>query len=90
MILSEIGEIAQACWLDIPNHFPFVRLGAFVVMPNHVHGIIVINKRDRIEPEHRVEPEHRIEPEHDVERPQPFITKTMGTMNALSKTNHIL
>ena len=84
MILSEIGEIAQACWLDIPNHFPFVRLGAFVVMRNHVHGIIVINKRDRIEPEHRVEPEHH------VEREQPSITKTTGNMNALSKTNNIL
>ncbi len=29
---------------EIPAHFPFVKLGAFVVMPNHVHGIIIINK----------------------------------------------
>ncbi len=46
MQLSEIGEIAQKCWFEIPNHFPFVILDAFVVMPNHVHGIIVINKND--------------------------------------------
>ena len=31
-------------WLDIPNHFSFVVLDAFVIMPNHVHGIIVIDK----------------------------------------------
>ncbi|NJO91243.1 MAG: hypothetical protein HC831_21465 [Chloroflexia bacterium] len=44
MQLSEIGEIARKYWLEIPNHFPFVVLDAFVVMPNHVHGIVVINK----------------------------------------------
>ena len=44
MNLSGIGTIAHKCWMDIPTHFPFVELGAFVVMPNHVHGIIIINK----------------------------------------------
>ncbi|MGD9489096.1 MAG: transposase [Calditrichaceae bacterium] len=44
MNLSNIGKIANECWWDIPKHFPFVILDAFVVMPNHVHGIIIINK----------------------------------------------
>lgn len=44
MELSEIGEMAYRFWTEIPNHFPFVELGEFVVMPNHVHGIIIINK----------------------------------------------
>lgn len=44
--LSEIGKMAQKYWWEIPAHFPFVKLGAFVVMPNHVHGIIVIDKTD--------------------------------------------
>ncbi len=44
MALSAIGHIANSCWHEIPNHFPFVELGAHVVMPNHVHGIIIINK----------------------------------------------
>lgn len=44
--LSEIGTMAEKYWLEIPEHFPFVQLGAFVVMPNHVHGIIVIDKMD--------------------------------------------
>lgn len=44
MCLSPLGECAESCWNDIPNHFPFVKLGVFVVMPNHVHGIIMIDK----------------------------------------------
>lgn len=37
-MLNENGR----SWLAIPDHFPQVELDAFVVMPNHVHGIIVI------------------------------------------------
>jgi len=42
MILSETGQIANKMWFEIPNHFSFVTLDEFVVMPNHIHGIIVI------------------------------------------------
>ena len=42
--LTELGFISDECWRAIPEHFPFVELGAFVVMPNHVHGIITIRK----------------------------------------------
>jgi putative transposase len=44
MHLSEIGHIASQMWYEIPVHFPFIGLDAFVVMPNHLHGIIVINR----------------------------------------------
>ncbi|MCL6641864.1 MAG: transposase [Candidatus Bipolaricaulota bacterium] len=42
MQLNEYGHIALECWKEIPLHFPQAELDAFVVMPNHVHGIIVI------------------------------------------------
>jgi REP element-mobilizing transposase RayT len=42
MRLSDLGQIAFECWRAIPEHFPNVELGVFVVMPNHVHGIILI------------------------------------------------
>ena len=42
MQLNDLGKIADECWYTIPKHFPNVELGAHVVMPNHVHGIIVI------------------------------------------------
>lgn len=40
--LSQIGEIAIKCWLKIPVHFPNVRLDEFVIMTDHVHGIVII------------------------------------------------
>lgn len=43
MNLSEIGILAESFWEKIPEHFPFVEVGNYVVMPNHVHGILIIN-----------------------------------------------
>jgi len=40
MQLNDAGKIANECWLQIPMHFPNVILHEFIVMPNHVHGII--------------------------------------------------
>jgi REP element-mobilizing transposase RayT len=42
MRLSHLGQIVQATWQDLPTHYPHIRLDEFVVMPNHVHGIIVL------------------------------------------------
>lgn len=42
---SPIGTLAQQCWDAIPQHMPHVDIGEFVVMPNHVHGIVVIRER---------------------------------------------
>jgi len=43
MILNDIGKIAYQCRIDIPKHFPHVTLDEFVVMPNHVHGVLMVN-----------------------------------------------
>jgi putative transposase len=42
MHLNEAGQIVVQTWQDLPNHISNVQLDAFVVMPNHVHGIIII------------------------------------------------
>lgn len=44
MYLSDIGKLAQKFWAEIPEHFPFVILGEFIIMPDHMHGILIINK----------------------------------------------
>ena len=44
MILNEIGKIAQKYWNEIPQHFSFIKLDEMVVMPNHIHGILWIDK----------------------------------------------
>ena len=42
--LSLMGERVQAEWMALPRHFPGTRLDSFVVMPNHLHGIIVVEQ----------------------------------------------
>ena len=44
--LNDLGKIVEQCWCDIPDHYPSVDLDAYVVMPNHVHGILTIVDRD--------------------------------------------
>ena len=41
--LTDMGKIAVQCWRDIPNHYPCAILDEWIVMPNHVHGIIEIS-----------------------------------------------
>ena len=41
MKLSRLGEIVKRSWQQIPEHFPSVTLDEFVIMPNHLHGIVV-------------------------------------------------
>jgi putative transposase len=45
--LNGAGDIAERCWGDIPSHFPHAALDAFVIMPNHIHGVIVITESRR-------------------------------------------
>jgi REP element-mobilizing transposase RayT len=42
MQLNPAGEIVESVWEQIPQHFPNTELDAFVIMPNHVHGILLI------------------------------------------------
>jgi putative transposase len=42
MKLNDYGHIIRECWLALPTHYRCCRLHGFVVMPNHVHGIIEI------------------------------------------------
>jgi len=42
VLLNVIGRIALDCWRDLPNHFSRLEIHPFVIMPNHVHGILGI------------------------------------------------
>jgi len=44
--LSEIGKIARRFYLEIPNRFLFVKLDEYIIMPNHIHGIIEIDNEN--------------------------------------------
>ena len=43
MYLSNVGVVADLLWYEIPNHAKNVTLGEFQVMPNHIHGIIILD-----------------------------------------------
>lgn len=40
MLLGPLGRVVQEAWKAIPDHYPTVALDVFVVMPNHLHGIV--------------------------------------------------
>jgi len=43
MVLNDLGKIAEECWLDIPKHYIESELDEYIIMPNHIHGIIIID-----------------------------------------------
>ncbi|HUX53328.1 MAG TPA: transposase [Williamwhitmania sp.] len=49
MNLSGVGIIADILWHEIKNHTQNIELGEFVVMPNHVHGILILNGNGTVE-----------------------------------------
>ena len=43
MVLNDAGKMIEKYWREIPEHYPNVILDAFVIMPNHMHGILIID-----------------------------------------------
>jgi len=55
MILNECGRIIDGQWLWLKDQYDYVKLDEYIVMPNHIHGILIIenknvNGRDRSRP----------------------------------------
>ncbi|MDJ1482276.1 hypothetical protein QNI16_17355 [Cytophagaceae bacterium YF14B1] len=44
MVLNPLGDIAYRVWHTLPERFPTISLDAFIVMPNHIHAILVLNE----------------------------------------------
>ena len=65
----EVKIIAEACWLAIPQHFPNTGLDEWIVMPNHVHGVIVLVETAGAQ---------HVEPPHN--RYQHLIPKSIGSI----------
>ena len=45
IFLNNAGEMVKSVWINLPKRFPHIILDEFIVMPNHIHGIILINCR---------------------------------------------
>ena len=52
MLLNNLGKIASEYWLKIPKHYPEVELDEYIIMPNHIHGIIILNELPTVETGH--------------------------------------
>lgn len=46
MVLSDLGKAAECFWKEIPKHYPSVELDYYIVMPNHLHGIVILNNSE--------------------------------------------
>jgi REP element-mobilizing transposase RayT len=49
VFLNRYGNIAKTYWKEIPDHFKFIGLDEFIVMPNHVHGILWMRERPNVD-----------------------------------------
>jgi len=49
-VLSPLGQLVTDTWNDLPNHNPGISLGPFIVMPDHIHGIMILEGRAGLGP----------------------------------------
>ena len=54
MHLSEAGRLAQVAWEGLPHHYPHVQIDVWVIMPNHMHGIVILTEAQATDDDMRV------------------------------------
>ncbi len=69
MALHDAGNIANECWLKIPEHFPNAILHEHIIMPNHVHGIIELTGNADVGTRQNVGTRHDVGTRHGVSLP---------------------
>lgn len=52
MDLSDEGILARQFWLEIPQHFKNASLDEFIIMPNHIHGILILSSQNPAQTAH--------------------------------------
>ncbi|MCX6558426.1 MAG: hypothetical protein NTW95_13525 [Candidatus Aminicenantes bacterium] len=89
MLLSPVGRIAERYWKNIPRHFPNIRLDEYCIMPNHIHGILIIEDIANVGVQYEIKQNH-IEPLHPVEPRfhsfQHIVPKSIGSIIRTYKT----
>jgi len=71
--LSAIGLLVHQFWCEIPDHFPFISLDAFVIMPNHIHGIIIIDKSEYKKVDVAINVDATVETQNIASLPSPLL-----------------
>src|SRR5687768_7972257 len=81
MQLSTLGCVAESCWQDIPSHFPNILLDEFVVMPNHIHGIVFIEDAVTVGTRHAVSL-----PSQPTYAPESFANPVAGSLSTIVRS----
>jgi len=88
MILSHIGVIADILWYEIKNHTQNIKLDEFIVMPNHIHAIIIINnfngKNDK-----RIDVNRLIDSGIDNRRDNACVVSTVNDSNDVNDSKYV-
>lgn len=84
-MLSPLGEIVRQCWMQIPEHFQQASLAEFVVMPNHLHGIIALRSRKR-NGEGRVGARYIVSSSVQAHTPERFQKPVRGSIPTIVRT----
>ena len=86
MMLNKTGETVKQWWLKLEDKFINVKLDNYVVMPNHIHGIIVVIEKDKVGAIHELPLQSGM-----ILRRQMLIPKTVGyfKMNSAKYINRL-
>jgi putative transposase len=79
MNLSAVGEIVKKCWEEIPRHHVNTTMDSYVIMPDHIHGIIIINPPDDTTIAATVGAQN-IEPQQHINRFQHLVPDSISTI----------
>ena len=82
--LSRIGEIAKKCWEEIPKHFPNAGLDEYVIMPNHIHGVIILD--NPVGTRLTVGIEHAVGTRHAVSQHERFGKPICGSLSTIIRS----
>lgn len=74
MQLNDVGKMIEQQWINISNRFSNVELDEYIIMPNHIHGIVMVNPYT----------------ERAGTRPAPTIAMIVGTFKSYSMNEYIL
>ena len=89
MVLNNAGKFADECWKNIPDHFPNAVLHEYIIMPNHIHGIIELSNIIAIVGVQNFEPlqqqnfepqQQNFEPQRSANEFQKIIPKSIGSI----------
>jgi putative transposase len=79
IILNEYGIIVKKCWIEITDHYPFIEIDKFIIMPNHIHGIIIINNIREIRVQN-IDPQQERINESKINKYQHIIPGSIGSI----------